>query len=71
MKEPTMIFVKLPLGEGQYLTVEQAQNHIDKIKSMIYDSWESKEDVKHSKKWWKEFEASNRQFPDELFLPKS
>jgi len=58
-------------GRNVGLSYSQALILINDIKLQMFMSYDHEKDMKLVEKRLKEFEESNRQFPDELFLPNS
>lgn len=71
MKKTPYILVKLKNNCGCYLTVSETKDLIDILKKEVDKSWEQQEEDKKTHDYLSHFEKPNRQFPDELFLPKS
>lgn len=68
--KPSRIRLKTQLGT-LYLDYREAQIFAKQLRNAIDNTWEEKERMKDVDKFISEFENSNRQFPDELFLPKT
>lgn len=58
-------------GINVKISYSEASRLIDEIRKKMFNCYEYKEEMKLVEKRLKEFEESNRQFPDELFYCKS
>ena len=70
MKKESVIEINIK-GINVRISYSEASKLIDDIRNKMFECYERVENMKLVEKRLKEFEESNRQFPDELFLPKS
>lgn len=70
MKIESVININID-GRTIGMSYSQADALMNDIRKKMFECDEHVEEMKLVKKRLKEFEESNRQFPDELFLPNS
>lgn len=64
-------FIRIKIHENIFrLTPQEAERLINQIRDKLTDTDYYKSQMKEVESCLAEFEASNRQFPDELFKPK-
>ncbi len=70
MKKESVITINID-GRNIGMSYSQADALMNDIRNKMFECGEHISEMKLVEKHLKEFEESNRQFPDELFLPKS
>lgn len=72
MKIDTESLIEINIkGINVRISYLEASRLIDDVRKKMFECYEHVEEMKLVENRLKEFEESNRQFPDELFFPKS